>query len=66
MVVQLGKRNDVVSDGLQTLCFLVDLAGEHLDVFGLRHAVLDKFRIARDGGERRFQFVRGVGREFIF
>ena len=63
-LVQPGKLDDVVDQIDQTAGFPVNVAGEFLHLFLRDHPLLHKLGKAGDGGQRRFQLMRNIGREF--
>ena len=63
-LIQAGEVQNVIHQGDQPLGFLVDVPGKAGDVLGLDNAVFDNLRKAGDGGQRRFQLMRDIGRKF--
>ena len=62
--VQPRQLDDIVDKVDQPPGLAIDIAGELLHLFLGHHALLHQLGKARDGGQRRLELVRHVGREF--
>ena len=62
--VQPRQLDDIVDKVDQPPGLAIDIAGELLHLFLGYHALLHQLGKARDGGQRRLELVRHVGREF--
>ncbi len=64
LLIQLGKHQDVVDQRQQPGGFPANHVGKVGNVLRLGNAIANNFRKTGDGGQRRFQLVGDVGREF--
>ena len=62
--VQLGELDDVIDEIQKAGCVFADFSGKTQLLISIHHFVFNQLGIAGNGGKRRFQLVRHIGRKF--